>query len=669
MANNSISRATNGLSAVVYEDNVGLRQDEINKPQPDTPKIFAQVTVIDGGVGDCNIVDLCQYPKEQAGTRREPQWRRLLVDTGFPKADGVVAGAILAALQKRALPVPRSAQNLVVPPLSQIQISHFDQDHIGNAGPAIKLMKDEGLFEKWTQEERNEGRGYICEALYSQVPGAFPDLVAKFKSAEADSDTDISIIRPKFEIVGLRAWVEQLHEIGITPDFQFVLSDNLKGIIYHPSQQLNEFTVVLDWSADLIKKLLETVRDGDDNWYETHKDSANFKFGIGLYVQDQVNWKINENRGTDNSQEFTFKFNAWKVLSWTLYQWAEDSLEFQDLIIQEGFEDAFQELYDMFIYRKDPPWRIDEPTQPAYKKYLAEMKDQLWYARAYFKATDPTIENKQEWGVAEVAGTGPLGQIGRLDRIVSQVTLAPPRKVVRDLSKYLVAEALGEGNKVGGRDIENDIEEMVLNRASVVTSFVRADLGLKMLFTGDAYDQSCDLQNTIAGWNEIQNVYPITVDVLKIPHHGSNVTATSDFYEQVRAEVYLVCASHTVHGNPKLSTLKTIIEGFSGKTRPSQLPFRIFFSDPDALVDYAKNKSAVKAITQYADYQPNNSLKYEMWKLRSGSNVENKPPNRAGNIYPKNTAWGSIVFYRDQQTGHLGETFDVTEWERCLPFP
>lgn len=57
------------------------------------------------GHGDCNLIDLVQYPR----TRNLPlvvaaPWRRVLIDTGFNKANKAIAEAICLALRGRALP-------------------------------------------------------------------------------------------------------------------------------------------------------------------------------------------------------------------------------------------------------------------------------------------------------------------------------------------------------------------------------------------------------------------------------------------------------------------------------------------------------------------------------------------------------------------------------------
>lgn len=136
------------------------------------------------------------------------------------------------------------------------------------------------------------------------------------------------------------------------------------------------------------------------------------------------------------------------------------------------------------------------------------------------------------------------------------------------------------------------MDNKITNQASVVTMFHRKNLKLRMLFTGDAYDLHCNIMRTIMAF-DVGTDLSIKVDVLKvspppsklaadclsvtracptnhvdlpaqIPHHGSEVTVHASFYQIVRAEVYIVCAAHNnPHVNPRFSTLKAIVRGFS----------------------------------------------------------------------------------------------------------
>ena len=113
-------------------------------------------------------------------------------------------------------------------------------------------------------------------------------------------------------------------------------------------------------------------------------------------------------------------------------------------------------------------------------------------------------------------------------------------------------------------EYEVDNEHKILNRASVVTVFGRREKNFDMLFTGDAYDQEADIIHSIAMWKEglVSGTALFKFNVMKIPHHGSARTTHAQFYQAVRADVYIVCAQHSTHGNPRVSSLQAIVEGF-----------------------------------------------------------------------------------------------------------
>ena len=139
-------------------------------------------------------------------------------------------------------------------------------------------------------------------------------------------------------------------------------------------------------------------------------------------------------------------------------------------------------------------------------------------------------------------------------------TVEAQRRVVRfKLLRHL--EAQGDRTIIKFAHREENVERDAINRSSIVTVFRRVDLNFNMLFTGDAHDRDSDIRSRISQYLGQE----IRIDVLKIPHHGSNVTTDTGFYHDVRASVYLVCASPSMHGNPRFSTLRAIIEGFRGK--------------------------------------------------------------------------------------------------------
>jgi beta-lactamase superfamily II metal-dependent hydrolase len=60
------------------------------------------------------------------------------------------------------------------------------------------------------------------------------------------------------------------------------------------------------------------------------------------------------------------------------------------------------------------------------------------------------------------------------------------------------------------------------------------------------------------------------VDLLKLPHHGSDRNVTRGFFEKVTADIYVISANGR-HGNPDLATLEWIVEAAADEGRQIQL--------------------------------------------------------------------------------------------------
>ena len=61
-----------------------------------------------------------------------------------------------------------------------------------------------------------------------------------------------------------------------------------------------------------------------------------------------------------------------------------------------------------------------------------------------------------------------------------------------------------------------DVDKIATNRSSTVTLFHHPNLGLKMLFTADAYDQNCDIRRTILEYNNTTETQQIKAHILKV---------------------------------------------------------------------------------------------------------------------------------------------------------
>jgi hypothetical protein len=98
------------------------------------------------------------------------------------------------------------------------------------------------------------------------------------------------------------------------------------------------------------------------------------------------------------------------------------------------------------------------------------------------------------------------------------------------------------------------VDESVFNLSSIV---VLASAGGKtMLLTGDARGDhilsGLEVNGLLAGGK-------LHVDLLKIPHHGSDHNVSTEFFRQVTADHYVVSGDGK-HGNPEIGTLKMLSE-------------------------------------------------------------------------------------------------------------
>ena len=98
------------------------------------------------------------------------------------------------------------------------------------------------------------------------------------------------------------------------------------------------------------------------------------------------------------------------------------------------------------------------------------------------------------------------------------------------------------------------VDESVFNLSSIV---VLAEAGKKrMLLTGDA--RGDDVLNAVKS-SGLLKAGKFHVDLLKLPHHGSDRNVATEFFRAITADHYVVSADGRF-GNPEISTLQMISE-------------------------------------------------------------------------------------------------------------
>lgn len=98
------------------------------------------------------------------------------------------------------------------------------------------------------------------------------------------------------------------------------------------------------------------------------------------------------------------------------------------------------------------------------------------------------------------------------------------------------------------------LDESVYNLSSIVVLAEAAQK--KMLLTGDA--RGDDVLKALKSSGLLKSK-PLHVDLLKLPHHGSDRNVETEFFRQITADHYVISADGR-HGNPEVSTLQMISE-------------------------------------------------------------------------------------------------------------
>lgn len=101
------------------------------------------------------------------------------------------------------------------------------------------------------------------------------------------------------------------------------------------------------------------------------------------------------------------------------------------------------------------------------------------------------------------------------------------------------------------------IDDSVANLSSIV--FLAEVDGTKLLLTGDGL-----AEDIIAGWNALKgNTTPYPVDLMKVPHHGSNANNSEALFRLFPAEHYVFCANGK-NDNPDMATLQKLFAARDG---------------------------------------------------------------------------------------------------------
>ncbi|MGC9610806.1 MAG: MBL fold metallo-hydrolase [Minisyncoccia bacterium] len=141
--------------------------------------------------------------------------------------------------------------------------------------------------------------------------------------------------------------------------------------------------------------------------------------------------------------------------------------------------------------------------------------------------------------------------------------------------------AAGDGIKYGGSQMkvlwpQSHIEGKInINEDALI--FDLESGGMKALFTGDAGEET---------ESEILKVFPESVDVLKVGHHGSKFSSSEDFLSVIRPKVAVIEVGKNTYGHPTAEALNRLADAGA----------KIFRTDKDGLIKLESSIGALKIL-------------------------------------------------------------------------
>lgn len=162
------------------------------------------------------------------------------------------------------------------------------------------------------------------------------------------------------------------------------------------------------------------------------------------------------------------------------------------------------------------------------------------------------------------------------------------RKLHHDHVKWL--QKLKDEGKSPPAALAAYLDTSVPNLSSIV---VLAEAGGKrVLLTGDARGDKILKGLELAGL--IQPGETMNVDVLKVPHHGSDKNLDDDFFERIIARHY-VFSGNGEHGNPERRSLEMLFRARGGEPFTVHLTYPVDEIDIERKRDWQKEQSKEKA--------------------------------------------------------------------------
>ncbi|HKQ69692.1 MAG TPA: MBL fold metallo-hydrolase [Polyangiaceae bacterium] len=212
-------------------------------------------------------------------------------------------------------------------------------------------------------------------------------------------------------------------------------------------------------------------------------------------------------------------------------------------------------------------------------------------------------------GAADVSVIGPFSE--ELDTLRGEWNewLKENKKTIRELNE----KAIADQKKIGTSELERLVLPMakqaqIFGNIKKVTAPNLASLMLfvkegqkTLLLTGDGH-----ANHVVAGLEHIRALDgqgKIHVDVLKVPHHGSEHNMTKEFARDVTADHYVFCGNG-FSTNPEISVVELLFKERMKKAGE----FKFSFNSRSTVIQKEDNQKHMKALeTKVKDLQQNSS--------------------------------------------------------------
>ncbi|MFF7486229.1 ComEC/Rec2 family competence protein [Streptomyces luteogriseus] len=157
-----------------------------------------------------------------------------------------------------------------------------------------------------------------------------------------------------------------------------------------------------------------------------------------------------------------------------------------------------------------------------------------------------------------LAGNAPFGGpltegAGTVLDDMDVTVVAPDEQALAELEeRWLKAKQRGDPGVISAGYTDGSVP----NLSSIVLLLGHA--GRTALLTGDARGDR--VLSGLRALGLLDDSGPLHVDLLKLPHHGSERNVEAGFFEQVRADHYVISADGVRHHHPSENTLRWLVE-------------------------------------------------------------------------------------------------------------